>query len=298
MTQAGPLVGAVSFSGLRGGDWAQVNPVRVSAIGTTDNLIEPPQDPGVWEAGLYAGDTPIEFTFAIDNVDAQPIFELRAVEASYRAPGATNAQPLEVRLHGSAFALVLPDGSGAAELDIAATWTDDCLEYAGTARIGLSVAAAAAVAACPTGQGAIAAIVAGHADDRLRIGSIARPLGIVSFEARYGDESAGDQVGPFGSWDPAGPAVTGPAGGELAVTDDDPELRLVDGQARFFPRDPADGQPVSNPEPAPADVAAGDGVLKVTLPGTPGRYVLELSPAWLLPCVAGGGLAYLNVTVG
>jgi hypothetical protein len=156
------------------------------------------------------------------------------------------------------------------------------------------------VAACPADETGLTAILAAHADDRLTIKDVARPVGTLAYSARYFPYDVSDQVGSFGSWDPGAPAVEAATGELLAIEEDDQELRLSGGFAKFYRlADPGATTP-DNAVLVSETVLEVDGTgrLQLESPTDEGRYILELSTSWELDCLFGSGLAYVTVDVG
>ena len=258
------------------------------------HIADPGGDPGAWDGGLVLGGSSPQIVIAGGDGTPQPISPTSLV-VSYRAPGAADPQPITLRDRYSGPEVPIPDGDGAAELDFNATWSDGCFAYSGQARIAVTVAAAAAVAACPVDPAGIDSILRSHDDDRLVLGSISRPIGVLSYSARYINDAADDVVGPFSSWDPSAAAISVRAGDSLTLTDDDPDLVLTGAFIRFYRRTASgpEGTVVSGSDL----VADAHGAISIPVLRATGRYVLEVPVGWQLPCVSGDGLAYFSVDV-
>lgn len=292
-----PIEAEVSFQGPRHPTYAVLSLASIVRQGEQANLIEPADEAGRSEAGIAIGRREITLSFG-ENPDRSYV-GLTSLMASYRAPGASASVDMPLRRTEDGLAFEIPDGSGPAELDVSAVWTDGCFTYAGLTRFGFDLVAAAIADACPSTPAGIDAILRSHDDDRLLIGDASRPIGTISYSARYFNYGGSDGVGAFGSWDPASPAAEALAGGTLQLLDDDPDLRLARAFVRFYPRAEVEALPPQGiGEVSGLDlVADATGTLLVPVPSSPGRYVLEIPTTWDLPCLDGGGLAYFSVDV-
>ena len=297
LTTANATEARIEFQGPR--SWQQGDLYVDSITRLLDGVVlaEDATQPGAYDAGFLIGGAPLTLTFEVRR-DSAPTLGFTDIAALYRPEGASWS-PLALEPMGSGRSITIPDGSGSAQLRLDLTWTDGCFEYGGWVRFAFEVVPSAVAAACPSDAERLAAIVASHSDDRVAIGDIDRSIGTLSVSARYSSYDAADQVGQFGSWDPAAPAVEAATGELLAVADDDADLRLSGGFARFFRLTDPNATSAEDSIQVSETVLEVDatGRLQIESPEEEGRYILELSTSWELDCLTGGGLTYFTVDV-
>ena len=298
VTVATATAARIELGGPRGWQQGDLKVTTITRLLDRVELFRDDVDPGASTTDYVIGGQDLALAFEVDP--GLPGGGLTDLTARYRAPGNSPWLPLTVEPLGSGRSITIPDAPGVSQVRLDATWTDGCFEYAGSARFEFEVVASAVAAACPSDEAGLTAIVAAHAEDRITIKDVARPIGTLAYSARYSLYDVGDQVGPFGSWDPAAPIVEAATGELLAVEDDDAELSLSGGFAKFYRLADPDATTPDNAMLVSETVLVVDGTgrLQVETPLEEGRYILELSASWELACLVGSGLAYVTVDVG
>jgi hypothetical protein len=297
LTAANATEGRIEFRGPRHEQDGNLTLTTITRLLDDAELYQDDADPGVAEAGIAIGGAAL--TLALELDAGLPGGGMTEMTALYGAPGGAAWVPLGVEPLGSGRSITIPDRPGMAQLRLDVIWTDGCFEYAGSVRFDFEVIASAVVAVCPSDAAGLTAVMADHADDMVAVKDIYRSIGTLGFSARYFSFSA-EQGQPFPTWDPAAPRVQASTGELLAVEDDDPDLRLTRGIARFFLLNdpnttrPDDAVPVSETSLEPD----ATGRLQIEGPTEPGRYLLELRTSLELDCLDGSGIAYYTVDVG
>lgn len=125
--------------------------------------------------------------------------------------------------------------------------------------------------------------------------------GLISYQARFTPDNGSDQVGPFGGFDPAAPALTLTAGSSVAITMSSSQATLTGADVQIWLRTDvvgADGTLKPNPgdriEGKHLDATGGTATWTTPVAG---NYVISIGPAWSQACVDGSSLGYTSVKV-
>jgi hypothetical protein len=238
--------------------------------------------------------------FTMQVTDSVNPFEPTTVDATLEL--ASGAQPVAVALHGSDAELTLPDGEGSARLLVdVAQWDGDCIPGRARAVIVLEMASAATAAACP--DRTTADPVSYPADPRVDLGGQSAVLDTISIQARYGRYGAGDFIGPFPGLDLALRPLHGRTGAAVVLRARDASLALTAGSAHSWLRAAVlrpDGTFRLDPPMPGAALRLGtvsSGVLRVTLPSRPGRYIVRIDVGWQTQCAEGGAVVDVAMDV-
>ncbi|HEY6569628.1 MAG TPA: hypothetical protein VIZ22_05025 [Candidatus Limnocylindrales bacterium] len=115
-------------------------------------------------------------------------------------------------------------------------------------------------------------------------------------KARYGFFEGSDQIPGFASLDLGMRPIQVDAGGQLDVDEDGATLTDLVARRYDLADFTVDGLPeYDGPRPRDLDTDVTAGTGRIQMPGTPGSWVIELSPSWRSRCWVGDGITWVVV---
>ena len=258
----------------------------------TDQVV----DPGIWDGGLVLGGSSRQLILETADDSRRPVHATE-LAAMYRAPGADAPEPVRLRDRFSGPDLAIADGDGAAEIDLVATWSDGCFAFTGQSRIAVTVAPAAAVAACQVAMPDVQTYVGRNQAATVDLGQTAQRFDVLSYSARYTQGEAGTDVVWYFGWSPETPVAMGTHAGALVLKVGEGDMQLAGATVEYYDRAAFSVDPPGKLLFRADGVQAADGSVALRLPPVAGRYVVLIGASWDLPCATGTGEVVASVDV-
>jgi hypothetical protein len=276
-------IGAIS---LEAGVLASASPVDASVVPIVSTILGGP--------GLAA-------TLSVDpSLDAS--IAITSISADFLPYGSASVLPVKARFDGATIALDLPDRTISGQLRADVGWTSRCGPGRGAGTVGLALVASSIAAGCPTTGAGLLARVKTLAKQRITVGTLSVPIGIVSWSGRWIAAAADDVIPQFAGWD-RNAVITVDPEALISVREAIDDLGLLSVRAATFHRADVDAflSPDSTGDLPAVSVTTRPvnpkGRVNIPAPADSGRYVIEIQATWQTSCLNLETYEVVSVTV-
>jgi hypothetical protein len=225
-----------------------------------------------------------------------------SISADFLPYGSASILPVKARFDGATIVFDLPDRNISGQLRADVRWTSRCGPGGAAGTVGLTLVASSVAAGCPTTGSGLLARVKALAKQRITVGTLSVPIGIVGWSGRWIAAAADDEIAQFSGWN-RNAVITVDPEALISVREAIDDLALLSVRAATFRRADVDAflSPDSTGDLPAVSVTTrsvnAKGRVNIPAPAESGRYVVEIQASWQTSCVTLQTYEVVSVTV-